>query len=422
LTRKQKETRRGRAELLLEDRAAVWKGRPENRQLPSLLQWLRICWLTVKKSWTPPQRKMMRKATQYHAGRGLIVALLLALIGWSGYEVHGRFEGHALLGRLLDADTTDVPDIVKDMAPYRRWIDRLLLNADSQANKDGDHRKQLKISLALLPVDKSQVEDLYWRLLDAEPQEMMVIRDALLQHKDDLAERLWGILEDTNADPKQRFGAACALATYNGAADEARQRWAGVSQFVADRLLIAVVQNPSHYLLLVDMLRPIREELLGPLGEVYHSGERAESDRSFATSILADYAADHADRLVSLVQDADLRQFTILFPRLQQHREEAVAMLTETVGMSLGSKKTDKERELLAKQQANAAVVLLRMNQPMKVWTLLKHSPNPGVRSYLIHRVAPLDLKEAKIRGSSPLPQGFSGKSVMASIHLKCAV
>jgi hypothetical protein len=31
LTRKRKETRRGRAELLLADRAAVWNARPENR-------------------------------------------------------------------------------------------------------------------------------------------------------------------------------------------------------------------------------------------------------------------------------------------------------------------------------------------------------------------------------------------------------
>src|SRR5208337_5202055 len=59
LTRKQKETLRGRAELLLADRAAVWNARPEKRQLPSLWQWLQIRWLTQKKSWTPPQRKMM---------------------------------------------------------------------------------------------------------------------------------------------------------------------------------------------------------------------------------------------------------------------------------------------------------------------------------------------------------------------------
>jgi len=62
LTRKQKETRRGRAELHLADRAAVWNARPENRQLPSLLKWLRMRWFTPTKNWTPPQRKMMRKA------------------------------------------------------------------------------------------------------------------------------------------------------------------------------------------------------------------------------------------------------------------------------------------------------------------------------------------------------------------------
>lgn len=66
LTRKQKETRRGRAELLLADRAVVWNSRPENSQLPSLLQWLQIKSLTAKKNWTPPQRKLMRKATRYH--------------------------------------------------------------------------------------------------------------------------------------------------------------------------------------------------------------------------------------------------------------------------------------------------------------------------------------------------------------------
>jgi hypothetical protein len=52
LTRKQKETRRGRAELLLADRAGVWNTRPENRQLPSLWQWLSIRLLTQRKIWT----------------------------------------------------------------------------------------------------------------------------------------------------------------------------------------------------------------------------------------------------------------------------------------------------------------------------------------------------------------------------------
>ena len=126
LTRKQKETCRGRAELLLADRAAVWNARPENRQLPSLLQWQQIEWLTAKKNWTPPQRKMMARAGRYHAGRGLAAAvclLVLALIGW---EANGRSEVRRLRDRLLEASMTDVPAIVEDMTPYRRWLDPLL--------------------------------------------------------------------------------------------------------------------------------------------------------------------------------------------------------------------------------------------------------------------------------------------------------
>jgi serine/threonine protein kinase len=83
LSRKQKETRRGRAELLLADLAGVWNARPENRQLPSVLQWLHIRCMTQKKHWTPQQRRMMRKAAHYHMAvfaftPGLLVAMLRA--------------------------------------------------------------------------------------------------------------------------------------------------------------------------------------------------------------------------------------------------------------------------------------------------------------------------------------------------------
>ena len=115
LTRKQKETRRGRAELLLADRAAVWNARPENRQLPSLLQWFNIQWWTQKNNWTPPQRKMMRKATRYHAARGMALGLLLAVATVTGLAireqvVEQRKATHAagLVQRLLDAETAQV--------------------------------------------------------------------------------------------------------------------------------------------------------------------------------------------------------------------------------------------------------------------------------------------------------------------------
>jgi len=80
LTRKQKETRQGRAELALGDRAAVWNARPENRQLPSLPQWLQIRWYTPARNWTEPQRKMMSKAARVLGVRwGTTLAILLVV-------------------------------------------------------------------------------------------------------------------------------------------------------------------------------------------------------------------------------------------------------------------------------------------------------------------------------------------------------
>ena len=77
LTRKQKETRRGRAELLLAERAAMWSSKDENRYLPSLWEWANIGLLTKKKDWTEPQRKMMRQAGWVYRLQGFVTVALL---------------------------------------------------------------------------------------------------------------------------------------------------------------------------------------------------------------------------------------------------------------------------------------------------------------------------------------------------------
>src|SRR5262249_38057640 len=156
-----------------------WNARPDNRQLPSLWQWGGIRWLTQKKNWTPPQRKMMRKAARYHAVRALAGAVLLVLVGWGGFEGHGRAPRPAFRGRLLDAKPAEVPAIVQEMAPYRRWLDPLLRDAYREAEAKRDRGKQLHTSLALLPVDATQVEYLHRQLLDAQPHEVPVIGTAL---------------------------------------------------------------------------------------------------------------------------------------------------------------------------------------------------------------------------------------------------
>ncbi len=80
LRRKQAESRRGRAELCLADRASLWQAKRENRYLPAWWEWLSIRLLTRQRDWTEPQRRMMRWAGVYHGVRAAIVGLALTVV------------------------------------------------------------------------------------------------------------------------------------------------------------------------------------------------------------------------------------------------------------------------------------------------------------------------------------------------------
>src|SRR5262249_49511842 len=97
LTRKQRETRQGRAELRLAERAALWDAKPENRHLPSVLEWANIRLLTKKQEWTDQERRMMRRAGPVHGLRGIGLAILIALASWGAIEGYGSLRASALV-------------------------------------------------------------------------------------------------------------------------------------------------------------------------------------------------------------------------------------------------------------------------------------------------------------------------------------
>jgi serine/threonine protein kinase len=388
LTRKQKETRRGRAELRFAERAALWNAKPENRHLPAWWEWANIRLFTRKKDWTAAQKKMMGKAARYHGLRGLVLAAILALLAWGLYEAHGTLKAHALLDSLLHAETAQVPAVVAEMASYRPWLEKPLREADREAAANEDSARRLHTSLALLPVDPSQVTYLYGRLLDAEAHEVPVIRGALAAHRDDLVDKLWAVVErPAKGAEQQRLRAAAALATY----DPNSQQWAEMGKQVTNDL----VRVPAVYLAAwLKSFRPVGDKLLAPLAVVYRDARRRETERSLATDALGDYAADQPQLLADLLMDADKEQFAVIYPRFKEQAEQGLPVLSAELDRQPPLDATEEAKEKLARRQANAAVALLRMNQAEKVWALLKRTPpdDPRVRSYLIHRFGPLGV------------------------------
>jgi len=384
LTRKQKETRRGRAELALADRASVWSARPENRQLPSFLHWVGLLWFTERKSWTESERTMMRKATRHHALRCLILLAGFLLASALGMGILQQITEHkqaahaaGLVKRLLDANISQVPGIIVEMENQRPRIDPLLKEENARA-ADGSPQK-LHTSLALLPVDPAQAGYLYDRLLVALPQEVPTLCDALTPYKAELLDTLWlKMAQSASGEKEQRLRAACALAKF----DPDNPRWAEVQVQTANHL----VNVPAVYLgTWMDSLRPVRAKLLTPLESIFRNPKRLETERSQAADILADYTSLQPDLFVQLLLDADPRQFAVLFPKLKDHSEPALNALSLELARQPPPGAKESAKEELAKRKVRAAVALLRMDRPDSIWPHLRHSPDPTLRSFLIH-------------------------------------
>jgi formylglycine-generating enzyme required for sulfatase activity len=315
LTRKKRETRRGRAELRLVERFSLWNAKPENRRLPSALEWASIRLLTRKKDWNEPQRKMMGRAVRVHGVRALGLVILASMISWGVMEGYGRLRASALVESLQRVGTPDVPAIVKQLSSYRRWADPQLVRV--ARSTDDQSREHLHASLALLPVDVTQVDYLYNRLLGANPSELPVLRDALKPHRSTLTPKLWTTLDSAKPGDAGLLPAASALASY--APDE------GTWEVVGDKVARALVAVDAVFLgSWIEALSPVRGKLMGPLATIFQEKERSESEHTLATNILADYAKDDPERLAQLLMVSDRKAYLSLFPVAEKRAERAL--------------------------------------------------------------------------------------------------
>jgi formylglycine-generating enzyme required for sulfatase activity len=290
----------------------------------------------------------------------------------------------AQVDALLSADPRAVPTILINLAEQLDDVLPRLRSVWDEPDTPINRLRRSRVALALLPVEPGLVRDyLYARLLDADPHEVPVIRDALAAHKDELLENLWAVaLKPEKGKEPDRLRAAAALAKY----DPQNEKWARCGPLVANNL---VLENPLYFGLWSEAFRPVRDALLGPLAAIFRA-RFSESERILATNLLADYAADRPQVLAELLMEADDRQFAVIYPKLKEHAERGLPLLTAAIDAKLPADLPSWAREGPAKRQATAAVALLRMNQPAKVWPLLKPSPDPRLRSYLIHRLSPL--------------------------------
>ncbi len=366
LTRKQKETRKGRAELKLFDTSVTWNAKPENRFLPSWREFLSIRFLTDKKKWTEPQREMMGKAARVYATRGGLLASAVVILSMLGFVIRGqvlaqqeltRVEG--LVGRLISAEPGQIPIIVSELESNPQLAAKTLspLLQQEVATLD-EKRSQLHARLASVGRDSSLVEPLLEELLSAKVTYVAPIRELLRPYASQQRKKLETLFRDSSANMDNRFRAAMALADYVPASET--EFWTEQDLQLVARQLVS--SNAEFQPLLRNILQQIKPSLLDNLESIFSDESATAAERVGAANALADYARDDLSRVLQRLLVANVEQYRILFPLVEGRVDSAaLQVLRDIVGQQPADDWDEARRVALGRLRAGAAITLLKL-------------------------------------------------------------
>jgi len=388
LTRKQRETRKGRAELLLAERSQLWSAKPENRFLPSIVEWASIRLMTSKGGWTESQREMMQRAGRMHGKIALAALSLIALLVLGVVEARGSLRAAGLVASLKTAATSEVPTIIQQLNGVHRWADPELRRVLRET--DPSQREHLHASMALLADDPSQIDYLTDRLLSAATSELPVLRVLLQPYQWKLAARLWSVLETAKPGEPALLPAASALALY--APED--PRWTRHAAKIAELL---VRSNPLALGTWLELFRPARAALVAPLAAILRDRAplRTENERELAATLLSDYTSDQPALLADFLMDADPIPFALLLPAAQRQAKEVRPTLLAEISrkpVALENAAQAEAADRLAARQARGAAALIHMDQARDAFPLLHNSADPRLRSYLLNWLRLLEV------------------------------
>jgi formylglycine-generating enzyme required for sulfatase activity len=365
----------------------------------------------------------------------LVVVIVMAAFAIQRQELQfeqerGRTLAAGMVEALETADIASVPLIVQGLGRLREWADPLLLRRHEAAAPGS--RQRLRYALALLPIDPDIPLDIATELLafapTAQPEELVVLRDALKDHAEQVKAR-W--LRLTGAGPDERLRLVGLLAGYL----PPDERWRPHAAKLSEQL---VHLTPLELAGWSPVFHPLRTQLAPTLLDTYAKAQASlkaskapqelvevalRFDR--AAALLVAQTADQPELLAELLQTADTRHYADFLKSAHAYRPDVTTALRAVLDRKPGGGATDGTIEALAVRQAHAAATLLRFGEPGPAWDLLRYHPeanaeanaDPTARSYLIHGLAARGVEPlALIRRYGQEPDASARRALLLAL------
>jgi formylglycine-generating enzyme required for sulfatase activity len=379
LTRRQQETRQGRAEIRLAERAAIWSMKRERRHLPSMWEYIWIAAWTSAKNHTEAEGQMMAAAARFHGYRAIVACLLTFATVAAATAFGNRIaaernlaKAHGRVDQLLVAEIAEVPGIVRLLENELQAVgSRLAAVADDPKRSIAE---RLRATMALVDGPGGRADQLVELASSADVSTIAVIRNRLAPFAKELQVQLWSTVRSDRLLPsaRLRFAALLTLADAEGG------DWKHVAPSIVDALL---EENTFELDSWIEMLRPIAPALVPQLQEVFFDPSTTSGSRVAAARVLARYA--DAELLTKLLLQSDASRFSLLLPGTSQHRTEMVDSMQRRI-RSRGQASNANTSLQDAAQVRNAAVTLFRLGQTEDVEPVMTAAGDPTPRTMLI--------------------------------------
>jgi formylglycine-generating enzyme required for sulfatase activity len=361
LTRKQRETRRGRAELRLAERAALWKVKREKRHLPSWWEWLTIRLLTRTRDWSPPQRAIMRAAGRHYAVRTAVQLLLVCGAVWLAVESISYWWAFSLLRNLDRAQDSELPSLIDELRLHRRWARSILKDRLNKAGA-GDARA-CRVLLELYPEEADSVCS---HLLSADNDEMVY---ALREKGAFLKAPLWAVLDRPESRAGEHARAAFALLLY----DPGDRRWDERAGELAARL-VKLQHGPlsrNQWLNSSKLWASPTGAMVTALAEIVGDDKRPRTEQESARWLLLICESKSPELLAELVLFESMRDKDAVvrsdWSKQAGYQDRVVSLLEEEFSRTPPPGAAAEVRHRLTRRRHNAAAALFTFGKPERV-------------------------------------------------------
>ena len=283
-----------------------------------------------------------------------------------------------------------------------------------------------------MPYDSEQRAILVRRSVDAAMPAVLLLRERLSPLDPPSRAYLHAVLQsDGGPTDSSCERQSCWPRTAEVVDDAATEFWARQAEPIVAEMIRHATVSPQDTNELLDGLQPIARYFTAALQQTALQKDDSTS-RSTATSFLVQFLQEQPAELLNFFLDASFQQHAVIMPTLRGQLKALTPQLQTLAFSELDAQLPEQEFDRFARRKGIAAALLHSVDLADSTWSLLRDSPWPHVRGYLVHGIAALggdfDVvlhrfsreTQASIRRALILSLGnFSDDSISASARLQ---